>query len=127
MTSCDVYDSETTISDTDTADVSYPGRLAVSPGGSLLRLAGSGLRISKDGGASWTGISGSGAWGGDFSDAGVCNAGEDTTWILAKNQGTTFCGVYYTPDNGITWIDKIGNLRNYFTSDFQIKAIKAIL
>ena len=127
--SCDVSDNESSIADavdTTTLLNGNPGKLAVSPGGVLVRVAGT-LRQSTNGGSTWSSITGSGAWNGELADSGICNAGDDGSWILAKNQNANLCGVYYTPDNGATWIDKNGNLRNYFTNDFRIKAIKAIL
>lgn len=127
--SCDVYDVESSIADSvDTTTLlnANPGKLAVSSGGVFLRV-GTTLRKSANGGSTWSSITGSGAWSGELADSGVCNAGDDSSWILAKNKNANLCGVYWTPDNGATWYDKTGNLRNYFTNDFQIKAIKAIL
>ena len=128
LTTSDVYDNETSMYDAgDNTDVGVPATLAISPGGVLLRRA-SVLRLSSDGGGTWTSITGSGAWAGDLGlNAGVCSAGGEGQWILAKNQLNTFCGVFYTPDNGATWVDKTGNIKNYFTTDFSIQAMKAIL
>jgi hypothetical protein len=128
MTLSDEFDNESDILDAgdNTEPFLYRSRLAVSPAGALLRSSGA-LRLSEDGGGSWTSITGTLSDIGGGTNYAVCSAKDAGAWIVAKNRLSVNCGVYYTADNGATWLDKTGNLGNYFTNDLLVKDLRAFL
>jgi hypothetical protein len=128
MTLSDEFDNESDILDAgDTAEpFLYRSRLAVNPAGALLRSSGA-LRLSEDGGASWRSLSGTFSDVAGGTDYAVCSAKDAGAWIVAKNRLSVNCGVYYTADNGVTWLDKTGNLGTYFTNDLIVTDLRAFL
>jgi len=93
----------------------------ISPDGTVFFAGdnnGRNLYVSYDSGFNWTQSTGSFPSGtlptGDFYEGIVHNMGNNDEWVIAHRGDnlvfTMDAKVLYTPDGGITWLDKTGNL-----------------
>ena len=71
-------------------DPSQPGRLWV---------AANGARTSTNGGDSWSRV-------GDFTSVSLVDASGGRVAVWGRRPGDTFNKLYYSPDNGVNWIEK---------------------
>ena len=71
-------------------DPSEAGRLWVAAGG---------LRTSRNGGDSWSQV-------GNFTRVNLVDASSGRVAVWGQRPGDTFNKLYYSPDNGINWVEK---------------------
>lgn len=125
MTLTDEFDNETNIVDSgDSGEPSdAPSRLSASPAGQIMRFGTFKFRRSRDGGTTWSSVTGT-FLPGTITNGGILNGKEDGIWIATTNSPAK---VYYTGNDGMDWVDKTGNLGNYLSTDFNVVALRAIL
>ena len=74
--------------------------LAVDPSeAGRLWVAASGARTSTNGGGSWSKV-------GDFTSVSAIDASGGRVAVWGRRPGDTFNKLYYSPDNGVNWIEK---------------------
>lgn len=78
-----------------------------------------GVKVSSDGGNTWASITG-------FTDAMRIDASSGRVVVWGKRTGDTWFKIYYSPDNGTSWVEKSGvNSRYAFTKDVAVDPWRA--